>query len=288
MASTPRGAIDVDRRPLLEARHVTKVFGGGCSTRADRGAGRFLVDHRRDRRRRSPPSSARAAAGRRPWRGSCSGSRSRRAARCSTRATTCGSSRRAERRTYLREVQVIFQDPYEVYNPFYNVDHVLETPIRKFGLADSRRARRALIEETLARGRAAARRRRSGASRTNSAAGSASASWSRARCCCSRALIIADEPVSMVDASLRATILNSLRATQPAVRHLADLHHPRSDDGLSDQREHHRALSRRGRRGGQCRAGGAAARSIRIRSCWSARSRCRTRNGLGGGEPAAR
>ena len=27
---------------------------------------------------------------------------------------------------------MIFQDPYEVYNPFYKVDHVLETPIKKF------------------------------------------------------------------------------------------------------------------------------------------------------------
>ena len=45
--------------------------------------------------------------------------------------------------TFRRDVQVIFQDPYEAYNPFYKVDHVLETPIAKFGLADShaRRAR---------------------------------------------------------------------------------------------------------------------------------------------------
>ncbi len=38
-------------------------------------------------------------------------------------------------RQFLRDVQVIFQDPYEVYNPFYTVDHVLEVPIRKFKLA---------------------------------------------------------------------------------------------------------------------------------------------------------
>src|SRR5437773_11844367 len=45
---------------------------------------------------------------------------------------------RDERRAFLRDVQVIFQDPYEVYNPFYRVDHVLETPIARFGLAASR------------------------------------------------------------------------------------------------------------------------------------------------------
>ena len=41
----------------------------------------------------------------------------------------------AERRQFRREVQPIFQDPYEVFNPFYRVDHVLETPIERFGLA---------------------------------------------------------------------------------------------------------------------------------------------------------
>ena len=39
---------------------------------------------------------------------------------------------REQRRQFLRDVQVIFQDPYEVYNPFYKVDHVLTTPIEKF------------------------------------------------------------------------------------------------------------------------------------------------------------
>ena len=40
-----------------------------------------------------------------------------------------------ERRSYLGDVQAIFQDPFEVFNPFYKVDHVLESPIRNFGLA---------------------------------------------------------------------------------------------------------------------------------------------------------
>src|SRR5256714_9543263 len=32
------------------------------------------------------------------------------------------SLRSADRRQFLRDVQMIFQDPYEVYNPFYRVD----------------------------------------------------------------------------------------------------------------------------------------------------------------------
>ena len=47
----------------------------------------------------------------------------------------------AERREFRREVQAIFQDPYEVYNPFYRVDHVLTTPVRKFRLARIARPR---------------------------------------------------------------------------------------------------------------------------------------------------
>src|SRR6266540_4109722 len=115
-----------------------------------------------------------------------------------------------ERRAFRRDVQVIFQDPYEVYNPFYRVDHVLETPISKFGLADSRQQGRKLMEETL---RAVGLRPEETLGRfPHQLSGG-----QRQRIMVARALlirprlIVADEPVSMVDASLRATILGSLR-----------------------------------------------------------------------------
>ena len=44
----------------------------------------------------------------------------------------------SERRAFRRQVQAIFQDPFEVYNPFYRVDQVLTIPVRKFKLASSR------------------------------------------------------------------------------------------------------------------------------------------------------
>ena len=117
---------------------------------------------------------------------------------------------RDERLEFRREVQVIFQDPFEVYNPFYKVDHVLTTPVTKFHLARSKSEARKLIEhaleaiglqpeETLGR----YPHQLSGGQRQRVMV--ARASLLRPR------IILADEPVSMVDASLRATILESLR-----------------------------------------------------------------------------
>ena len=47
-------------------------------------------------------------------------------------------------------MQAIFQDPFEVYNPFYKVDHVLELPIKQFqtGRIEEDR-RRELMESSL-------------------------------------------------------------------------------------------------------------------------------------------
>ena len=56
---------------------------------------------------------------------------------------------RSERSEYRREIQPIFQDPFEVYNPFYRIDHIFTTPVAKFKLASSRDEGRRLIENAL-------------------------------------------------------------------------------------------------------------------------------------------
>jgi oligopeptide/dipeptide ABC transporter ATP-binding protein len=117
---------------------------------------------------------------------------------------------RQEKIKFRKEVQAIFQDPFGVYNPFYRIDHALYTPLRKLQIINSKTKARSMIEgameaiglnpeETLGR----FPQELSGGQRQRVMVARAFLLKPR--------LILADEPVSMVDASLRATILQSLR-----------------------------------------------------------------------------
>ncbi|MCI0399058.1 MAG: ABC transporter ATP-binding protein [Chloroflexi bacterium] len=108
---------------------------------------------------------------------------------------------------YRRQVQAIFQDPYAVYNPFYRVKHIFDLVIRNFKLAENKREAREMIEDALQvvgmRGGEILEKYPHQLS-----------GGQRQRMMVARAylvkpsLIVADEPVSMVDASLRAMILD--------------------------------------------------------------------------------
>jgi peptide/nickel transport system ATP-binding protein len=104
-------------------------------------------------------------------------------------------------------VQVVFQDPYAVYNPFYRVKHIFDMVIKNFKMANSKSEARDLIEESLnvvgMRGEEVLEKyphQLSGGQRQRMMVARAYMLKPK--------LIVADEPVSAVDASLRAMILD--------------------------------------------------------------------------------
>jgi oligopeptide/dipeptide ABC transporter ATP-binding protein len=194
---------------LLQAQNVSKVFGAGLLSKRRTVA----VDHVSLAIREERPTIT-AIAGE-------SGSGKTTLARLLLGMTrpTSGAIRfrgqdlwqmnRGERREFRRQVQAIFQDPFEVYNPVYKIDQVLTIPVRKFHLAASREEVQQRIEESLQM--AGLRPEETLGRYPHQLSGG-----QRQRIMVARALllnpkvILADEPVSMVDASLRATILESL------------------------------------------------------------------------------
>ena len=119
----------------------------------------------------------------------------------------------AEKIAYRREVQAVFQDPFSVFNPFYTVDHLLSVPIKRFKLASNKTdAHERMVEALTAVGL-----------HPQDILGRYPHQLSggqRQRINVARALVlrpkilVADEPVSMVDASLRANILETLQKLQ--------------------------------------------------------------------------
>jgi peptide/nickel transport system ATP-binding protein len=112
-------------------------------------------------------------------------------------------------REYRREVQGVFQNPYGAYNPFYRVERIFTQAIRKLGLPIPRGEARERIAESL----------RAVDLRPNDVLGKYPHQLSggmRQRVMMARIhlirprLVIADEPVSMVDAGIRASFLNIL------------------------------------------------------------------------------
>jgi peptide/nickel transport system ATP-binding protein len=116
---------------------------------------------------------------------------------------------RAEYDDFRRNVQPVFQDPYAIFNPVYRVDRVLRTAIRKFGLASSKARAQELMEESL-------RAVRLDPGQVLGRYPHQLSGGQRQRIMLARvhmlrpSYVIADEPVSMLDAQVRKTFLDIL------------------------------------------------------------------------------
>ncbi|MCX6049736.1 MAG: ABC transporter ATP-binding protein [Chloroflexi bacterium] len=196
---------------LLEVRNATKVFGGGVLNRSTPLVA--LSDLSLTIAEEPPTITAivgESGSGKTTFARLILGLTEPTSGEVLYRGTDLRQLDREQRRQFLRDVQVIFQDPYEVYNPFYRIDHVLEEPVANFRLAKSKAQGRELIVDALT----------SVGLRPEETLGRYPHQLSggqRQRVMVARALllrprvIIADEPVSMIDASLRATVIESLR-----------------------------------------------------------------------------
>jgi peptide/nickel transport system ATP-binding protein len=196
--------------PILEARNVTKVFGGGLFDRTKTVA---LEDFSMTIQGDAPSITAvvgESGSGKTTLARLLLGITSPTLGAILYKGKDLGKLSGAESREFLSDVQVIFQDPFEVFNPFYRVDHVLSTPIEYMKLAKSKPEKRRLMEQAL----------ETVGLRPEETLGRYPHQLSggqRQRVMVARALILkpriilADEPVSMIDASLRATVLGSLQ-----------------------------------------------------------------------------
>ncbi|WP_051716829.1 ABC transporter ATP-binding protein [Streptomyces megasporus] len=128
-------------------------------------------------------------------------------------ATRSDGTRVADR-DYRDHVQMVFQDPFASLNPFHTVEHHLARPLklhgRVKGKADTRREVERLLERVnlTPAGDIAGRRPHelSGGQRQRVAIARALAPGAR--------VVVADEPVSMLDVSIRLGVLNLLARLQ--------------------------------------------------------------------------
>lgn len=121
-----------------------------------------------------------------------------------------------EWRRYKMEVQAVFQDPYDSFNPFYKISHAILEPIKKFKLAND-------IKESYKITGKALNEVGLDADEVLGKYPHELSGGQRQRVMLARAfvlrpkILLADEPVSMIDVSIRADILKIIQKLQSEI-----------------------------------------------------------------------
>lgn len=195
-------------QPLLEIRNATKVYGGGfLQSGAQTVALQAFNLEIAERPATITTIAGESGSGKTTLANAVLGFTGLSSGQILFRGIDIGKLNRQQMLDYRRQVQAVFQDPYEVYNPFYRVKHIFDMVIGRFKLAHNSQEAHDLIEAALKvvglRGAEVLEKYPHQLS-----------GGQRQRMMVARAyllkpsLIVADEPVSMVDASLRAMILD--------------------------------------------------------------------------------
>jgi peptide/nickel transport system ATP-binding protein len=112
-------------------------------------------------------------------------------------------------RVFRRNVQAVFQNPYESFNPFYRIERTLNLALRLRGERQRSRATQETIIQALKRVKLDPERVLESYPHQLSGGQLQRVSIARAMLI-GPEVLIADEPVSMIDASLRVLILRQL------------------------------------------------------------------------------
>jgi peptide/nickel transport system ATP-binding protein len=123
---------------LLEAQNISKIFGGGLLNQRQITAVDEISLHINEEKPTITAIAGESGSGKTTLARLLLGMTQPSSGSIRFRGQDLTTMSKHDRREFRRQVQAIFQDPFEVYNPFYKVDQVLTTPVRKFQLAESR------------------------------------------------------------------------------------------------------------------------------------------------------